>query len=104
MILLKQDEISKLESRLEKLDRVEKSELFLGSSRFDRNEERKQVFKELDAPLATYGKSSQPFISTCFRVIRLIYIRFICPEKPLGFARIRAELPRARYAASLASE
>jgi hypothetical protein len=55
MLLLKQDEISKLEARLDKLDEAEKSELFLGSCRFDKNEERKQVFRQLDDALAVYG-------------------------------------------------
>lgn len=55
MLLLKQDKLSLLEKRLEKLDRDEPILLRLGSSRRDNNTERNAVVAEIDAALADYG-------------------------------------------------
>lgn len=54
MLLLKQDKLSLLEKRLEKLDRDEPILLRLGSSRRDNNTERNAVVAEIDAALADY--------------------------------------------------
>lgn len=56
-MLLKQDRVAILEARLEEIDRKEKSALFLGSSRDDRNAERATVLNDLDRALADYGKA-----------------------------------------------
>jgi hypothetical protein len=53
--LLKQDRLSLLEQRLEKIDREETAVLFLGSSRDDSNNERNSVLSEIDTALANYG-------------------------------------------------
>ena len=55
MLLLKQDRLSLLERRLEKIDREEVALLSLGSSRDDSNSERISVLAEIDAALADYG-------------------------------------------------
>jgi hypothetical protein len=55
LLLLKQDRLSLLEKRLEKIDRDEANVLFLGSSRRDSNSERRSVLSEIDAALSDYG-------------------------------------------------
>ena len=55
LLLLKQDRLSQLEKRLEKVDREEVALLSLGSSRDDNNPERISVLAEIDAALADYG-------------------------------------------------
>jgi hypothetical protein len=54
--LLKQDRLTLLETRLEEIDRGERSALFLGNSRDDQNSERATVLNDLDSALADYGK------------------------------------------------
>ncbi|KAK3386537.1 hypothetical protein B0H63DRAFT_467931 [Podospora didyma] len=54
LLLLKQDKLSLLEERLEKIDREEVALLSLGSSRDDTNRERISVLAEIDAALADY--------------------------------------------------
>ncbi|KAK4170902.1 hypothetical protein QBC36DRAFT_250540 [Triangularia setosa] len=54
LLLLKQDRLSLLEKRLEKIDREEVALLSLGSSRDDTNRERISVLAEIDATLADY--------------------------------------------------
>ncbi|KAK3984183.1 hypothetical protein QBC44DRAFT_337438 [Cladorrhinum sp. PSN332] len=54
LLLLKQDRLSLLEKRLEKIDREEVALLSLGSSRDDTNSERISVLSEIDAALADY--------------------------------------------------
>jgi len=44
-----------LEEDLEKIDRDEPSELFLGARRRDRNQERKKVLQALEGKIAEYG-------------------------------------------------
>lgn len=55
MLLCKQDRISRLEARLERIDLEEPKALFLGSCRRDTNEERRAVLAELDEAMADYG-------------------------------------------------
>ena len=55
LLLLKQDRLSLLEKRLEKIGRQEVDLLSLGSSRDDTNRERTSVLAEIDAALADYG-------------------------------------------------
>lgn len=54
LLLLKQDKLSLLEKRLEKIDREEVDLLSLGSSRDDTNSERASLLAEIDAALADY--------------------------------------------------
>ncbi|KAK0717750.1 caspase domain-containing protein [Lasiosphaeria miniovina] len=54
LLLLKQDRLSLLEKRLEKIDREEVELLSLGSSRDDTNSERISILVEIDAALADY--------------------------------------------------
>ncbi|KAH6646595.1 hypothetical protein BKA67DRAFT_580038 [Truncatella angustata] len=54
LLLLKQDRIARLESRLEKIDEGETAPLFLGSHREDQNSDRKDVLAELDSALTDY--------------------------------------------------
>ncbi|KAI1504694.1 hypothetical protein F5X99DRAFT_370710 [Biscogniauxia marginata] len=54
LLLLKQDRLSLLEKRLEKIDREEVAPLCLGSSRRDTNNERSSVLSEIDKALADY--------------------------------------------------
>ncbi len=57
LLLLKQDEVSILEESLDKLDRSEDRELFLGCSRRDGNAARQRTLRELKKSLAEYGTS-----------------------------------------------
>ncbi|KAF8851289.1 hypothetical protein BDZ45DRAFT_767132 [Acephala macrosclerotiorum] len=54
MLLCKQDRLSRLEARLERIDLEEPKALFLGSYRRDTNEERQAVLVELDEAMADY--------------------------------------------------
>ena len=65
LLLLKQDEVSSLESQLDRIDQNESHELFLGNSRRDGNTERKDVLMKLDAALSSYG------VSFSFRLTQL---------------------------------
>ncbi|KAL5317337.1 hypothetical protein ACEPPN_014432 [Leptodophora sp. 'Broadleaf-Isolate-01'] len=56
LLLLSQDQVTQLEERLDRIDREESSPLFLGSSRRDKNEERKSVLEDLRDALKTYGE------------------------------------------------
>jgi hypothetical protein len=60
LLLLKQDEISVLEERLDSLDSSEDRGLFLGSMRQDSNPRRLQVIQSLNTALAEYGSSTIP--------------------------------------------
>lgn len=66
LLLYKQDSLSVLEKRLNDIDDNEKSPLFLGSRRRDKNEERKGIMGKVDLELAEYGKMapSEIFIET----------------------------------------
>ena len=55
MLLLKQDDITKLEDELNRLDKNEK-QLFLTYSRLDKNRERKDVLGKLDTAFSIYGE------------------------------------------------
>lgn len=55
LLLLKQDEMSVLEDRLDDLDAKEDRELFLGSIRRDTNSERSQLVQDLQGRLEEYG-------------------------------------------------
>jgi len=58
LLLLKQDDVSKLESELNTLDETEVNPMFLGTVRGDLNEARRAKLKELDEALAKYGTST----------------------------------------------
>lgn len=55
LLLLKQDEISVLEEKLDQIDEAEGRALLLGCSRLDENDERRLVVKKLHSSLAEYG-------------------------------------------------
>ena len=57
LLLYKQDAISQLEDELNRIDKEEKAELFLGNARRDQNEQRKEVLQRLDEALTDYGAS-----------------------------------------------
>jgi hypothetical protein len=59
LLLLKQDEISVLEERLDDLDSREDRELFLGSIRRDVNPERRQLIQVMQRELEEYGKDER---------------------------------------------
>ncbi|KAK1828787.1 hypothetical protein QBC39DRAFT_358313 [Podospora conica] len=59
LLLLKQDKLVQLESRLDKLDAEEESPVFLGKSRLDQNTERIEVLGEMDEKLADYDEFLQ---------------------------------------------
>ncbi|CAF9941261.1 MAG: hypothetical protein HETSPECPRED_003034, partial [Heterodermia speciosa] len=54
IVLLKQDKLSLLEQRLERVDHEETSLLFLGKSRCDGNRDRLSTLSEIEAALADY--------------------------------------------------
>ncbi|KAF3481531.1 uncharacterized protein GIQ15_04290 [Arthroderma uncinatum] len=54
LLLFKQDKISLLEKQLEKIDKEESLELFLGSTRHDANKERRLIISDIDIALADY--------------------------------------------------
>jgi hypothetical protein len=56
MLLLKQDQLSMLEEKLEELDREERCALFLGKSRCDGNQKRISLLSEIDSRMLDYGK------------------------------------------------
>ena len=56
LLLLKQDEIALLEDHLDRVDREETRELFLGSARRDRNSERARVITKMEAAVENYGR------------------------------------------------
>lgn len=55
LLLLKQDRVSELEAKLQKVDKEEAADLFLRSFRLDKNLERKKVLEKLDDALKEYG-------------------------------------------------
>ena len=55
ILLLKQDEISLLESQLDRVDHEETRELFLGNTRRDKNPERIMYLARLEVALSNYG-------------------------------------------------
>ena len=70
LLLQKQDKLSLLEKELERLDREEVADLFLGSNRLDGNTERQRVLCDVDTALADYGR--QPFPNASFRSLDLM--------------------------------
>jgi hypothetical protein len=58
LLLMKQDQLSLLEERLDEVDHTEPRKLFLGNLRRDGNESRKNVLKTMDKALKDYGKVS----------------------------------------------
>jgi hypothetical protein len=56
LLLLKQDRLSMLERQLDEVDQAEPAPLFLGMSRLDRNEERRNIISQLEASLTNYGE------------------------------------------------
>ncbi|KAH7014191.1 uncharacterized protein B0I36DRAFT_48587 [Microdochium trichocladiopsis] len=61
ILLLKQDKISVLEEKLEDIDQNERSLLFLGKSRSDRNEDRKVILQQLETAINNYDEFAQSF-------------------------------------------
>ena len=61
MILAKQDRIALLEEELNKVDREEEKELWLGNMRRDKNQQREHVFSQLDEALKDYGNALDQF-------------------------------------------
>lgn len=57
LLLVKQDRLTVLEKRLEKLDEDEVAKLSLGSCRADNNKDRHAVLAEIDDALADYGNA-----------------------------------------------
>jgi len=55
LLLLKQDKLSVLEQRLDEVDQQEKSLIFLGKSRCDRNADRAAVLSDIESSLVDYG-------------------------------------------------
>lgn len=58
LLLLKQDEVSLLESQLDQIDHEEERDLFVGNSRRDKNPKRKETLGKLDTALSNYGVCS----------------------------------------------
>ncbi|KAI0529879.1 hypothetical protein GGR58DRAFT_281222 [Xylaria digitata] len=56
LLLMKQDEVYRLEHDLEQIDAQEQRPLFLGTFQADRNETRRKVLKDLDRTLAEYDE------------------------------------------------
>lgn len=61
LLVLKQDELSRLESQLDQVDNEEERDLFLGNSRRDQNPERREILAKLDVALSSYGECCHPF-------------------------------------------
>lgn len=59
LLLSKQDQLTLLENQLDKVDREEESPMFLGSSRLDRNAQRKEILSQIESKLQEYGAYSQ---------------------------------------------
>lgn len=59
ILLLKQDRLSILEEKLEQIDRDEKSPLFLGKSRMDKNADRLALLEEIEKTMDDYGTSPE---------------------------------------------
>ena len=55
LLLLKQDELSVLESQLDHIDHEETRELFLANRRRDANPERKTILEKIEVALSSYG-------------------------------------------------
>jgi hypothetical protein len=55
LLLLKQDKLSILEEKLDRIDQSERSLLFLGKSRLDTNADRLSTVSEIESSLANYG-------------------------------------------------
>jgi hypothetical protein len=67
LLLLKQDELSILEAKLQAVDEAETRELYLGNHRRDKNPVRRQILEDIDGALKDYGMvslhpSSPPFL------------------------------------------
>ncbi|KAH7552747.1 hypothetical protein BM1_08698 [Bipolaris maydis] len=56
LVLYKQDNLVTLEQELDRIDREEPRVLFLGNCRRDKNEERKNIMKEIDTALESYDQ------------------------------------------------
>ncbi|KAL2118445.1 hypothetical protein VTJ04DRAFT_8105 [Mycothermus thermophilus] len=54
LLLSKQDQLTLLENQLDKVDREEESPMFLGSSRLDRNAQRKEILSQIESKLQEY--------------------------------------------------
>ena len=69
MLLLKQDRLSLLEHKLDKLDQEESRDLYLGRSRNDKNLERVTTLAEIDSCLMDYGNYSGLMISNLPKIV-----------------------------------
>ncbi|RDA95040.1 hypothetical protein CP533_2193 [Ophiocordyceps camponoti-saundersi (nom. inval.)] len=65
LLLLKQDRLSMLEQRLDRVDEEEASALFLGKSRVDKNVERRSLQLEIESCLADYDQ----FVERTYRLL-----------------------------------
>lgn len=68
LLLSKQDSLSVLESKLDKIDRAEKCKVFLGSRRRDRNQDRHNVLLQIENELAGYGTLGLWMMMGCWLV------------------------------------
>ena len=55
LLLLKQDRLSMLEKKLNQIDNEETEELFVRSTRYDKNVERSAILSEINDALTDYG-------------------------------------------------
>lgn len=55
LVLLKQDQLSFFEAKLEAVDAEETKEIYLGNHRRDNNPVRKQILQDIDYALKEYG-------------------------------------------------
>ncbi|KAK6450634.1 hypothetical protein FP744_10006884 [Trichoderma asperellum] len=64
LLLLKQDELSRLEEQLENIDAEDERSfpIFLGNNREDTNQDRKEILKKIDIALNDYGIINRHFM------------------------------------------
>lgn len=66
LLLAKQDKLSILEKRLNKLDREEPAPVFLSSMRMNGSSERAAIISEIEDALGSYGTGFKyHFIASC---------------------------------------
>jgi hypothetical protein len=60
VLLLLQEDLCRLESRLAEIDDAERTQLYLSSTLHDENDARRQVLQEIREKLRAYGLWRQP--------------------------------------------
>ena len=91
LLLLKQDELSLLESQLDNIDNAETRELFLGNRRRDANTERKDILGKIEVALASYGVSLSPLPTKIEALTLMLFVSCINADSILdGNRRILA--------------